>query len=132
MPYKDESVRKLKHAEYSRKHYKNNKEKVKAKTKGVRAKEKAKWQTHKATLKCTNCGFDNPAALDFHHEDPSTKHDSVWRLVNNGRFAAAYEEMKKCIVLCANCHRIHHHEDRLHKKKIRKDKKKKKKNKSNP
>jgi hypothetical protein len=130
MPYKDENVRKLKHAEYSRKHYEANKEVVKAKTKGVRAKEKAKWRTHKATLKCTNCGFDNPAALDFHHQDPSNKEDSVWRLVNNGRFTAAYKEMKKCIVLCANCHRIHHHEDRLHKKKILKGIKKK--SKTNP
>lgn len=126
MPYKDKEVKKLKHAEYSRKHYEANKEEIKAKTKGVRAKEKAKWRAHKSTLKCTNCGFNNPAALDFHHEDPSNKKDSVWRLVNNGQFAAAYEEMKKCVVLCANCHRIHHHEDRLHKKKILKGIKKKK------
>jgi hypothetical protein len=116
MPYKDPKVKKAKHAEYSRKHYEANREEVKAKTKGVRAIEKAKWRLHKSTLKCTNCGFDNPAALDFHHEDPSNKKDSVWRLVNNGQFAKAYEEMKKCIVLCANCHRIYHHEDRAEKK----------------
>ena len=124
MPYKDASVKKLKHAEYSRKHYEKNQKVIIQKTKSVRAKEKAKWRLHKSTLKCTNCGFDNPAALDFHHEDPSDKKDSVWRLVNNGRFTAAYEEMKKCIVLCANCHRVHHHEDRLQKKKKKKAKKK--------
>jgi hypothetical protein len=130
MPYKDASVKKQKHKEYSRKHYEANREEIKLKTKGVRAKEKAKWRAHKATLKCTNCGFDNPAALDFHHEDPKDKKDSVWRLVNNGQFAMAYEEMKKCVVLCANCHRIHHHELRVKAKKKLKGTKKK--SKSNP
>jgi hypothetical protein len=130
MPYKDPEVKKAKHREYSRKHYEANRDEVKIKTKNVRAKEKAKWRLHKSTLKCTNCGFDNSAALDFHHEDPSTKLDSVWRLVNNGQFAMAYEEMKKCIVLCANCHRIHHHEEHKARKKALKGIKKK--FKSNP
>jgi len=120
MPYKDESVRKKKHKEYSRKHYEANKVKIQAKTKSTKAKEKAKWYLFKATLKCTNCGFSHVAAMDFHHEDPSTKIDSVHRLINNGQFTLAYEEMKKCIVLCANCHRIHHHDERTHKKKKRK------------
>lgn len=112
MPYKDESVRKQKHAEYSRKHYEKNKEEVKLKTKTTRKEEMAKWYAYKATLKCTNCGFAHIACLDFHHVDPSTKLDSVHRLVNNGQFALAKEEMKKCIVLCANCHRIHHFTER--------------------
>ena len=125
MPYKDPELKRKKHAEYSAKHYKTNKEQVKAKTKTTKAIEKKKWYAYKATLKCTNCGFNNPAALDFHHEDPTTKLDSVHRLINSGKYAKAYEELKKCIVLCANCHRIHHHEDRLHKKKKLKGTKKK-------
>jgi hypothetical protein len=126
MPYKDPKIKKLKHAEYSAKHYQKNKTKVIAKTKHTKARERAKWYIFKATLKCTNCGFNNPAALDFHHEDPSTKEGSVHTYISGGQFAKAYEEMKKCIVLCANCHRIHHHEERLNKKKILKGKKKKK------
>jgi len=113
MPYKDASVKKAKHAEYSRKHYEKNKEEVKLKTKTTRKEEMAKWYAFKATLKCTHCGFFHIACLDFHHVDPSTKLDSVHRLVNNGQFALAKEEMKKCIVLCANCHRIHHHKEKV-------------------
>jgi hypothetical protein len=111
MPYKDESVRKAKHAEYSRKYYEANKEKVLANVKVNRAVGKARWDTFKRTLKCTQCGFNHPAALDFHHTNPSEKENLVSKLVSNGCFAAAMEEVQKCIVLCANCHRVHHAEE---------------------
>jgi predicted HNH restriction endonuclease len=111
MPYKDESVRKLKHAEYSRKYYETNKEKHKALVKTHRAAGKVKWSAFKSTLKCTQCGFNHPAALDFHHTDPSKKENIVSKLVSEGRYAAAMREVKKCIVLCANCHRMLHYEE---------------------
>lgn len=122
MPYKDLELRKLKHKEYSKKHYEKNTKQIKQRVKDYKIIEKTKWYLFKETLKCTNCGFSHKAAMDFHHEDPSTKIDSVHRLINSGKFAMAYEEMKKCIVLCSNCHRIHHHDERLNKK--RKQKKK--------
>jgi len=113
MPYKDESVRKLKHAEYSRKYYENNKEKHKALAKANRAVGKARWSLFKGSLKCSKCGFSHTAALDFHHTDPSEKENLVSKLVSNGCYAAAMEEVQKCIVLCANCHRVHHYEENL-------------------
>lgn len=116
MPYKDPEIKKLKHKEYSQRYYEKNKEQTKKNVRAIKLREKTKWYSFKATLKCTNCGFSHKAAMDFHHEDPSTKIDSVHRLINNGQYKKAYEEMKKCIVLCSNCHRIHHHEERLHKK----------------
>jgi hypothetical protein len=111
MPYKDESVRKLKSAEYSRKYYIANKDKVKTLSKLNRAIGKAKWDTFKCTLRCTKCGFRHPAALDFHHTNPSEKENLVSKLVSDGCFAAAMEEVQKCIVLCANCHRVLHAEE---------------------
>jgi hypothetical protein len=116
MPYKDPKVKKAKHAEYSREHYLKNQEQTKQRTKDNKAGLKAEWYTFKATLKCAHCGFSHIAALDFHHEDPGTKDGNVHEFVSNGQFAKAYEEVKKCIVLCANCHRIHHHKARAEKK----------------
>jgi len=124
MPYKDESIKKQKHKEYSRKHYLENQVEIRQKTKDIKAKEKAKWYAFKRTLKCALCGFSHIAAMDFHHEDPTTKEGNVHEFVSNGQFAKAYEEIKKCIVLCANCHRIHHYEDREQKKKPKKKAKK--------
>jgi hypothetical protein len=111
MPYKDESVRKSKHKVYSREHYLKNKEKQIKANSEYKKKRRLEWNTFKRTLKCTKCGFDHPAALDFHHENPSEKEYNVNRLVSNGQFKKAEEEIKKCIVLCANCHRIHHFEE---------------------
>jgi hypothetical protein len=111
MPFKDPETRKAYHKEQSRKYYLANKEKVVARSKATRAVGKARWDTFKRTLKCTKCGFDHPAALDFHHVDPIEKENLVSKLVSNGCFAAAMEEVQKCIVLCANCHRIVHYEE---------------------
>jgi hypothetical protein len=113
MPYKDPKVKKAKNKEYSRKHYEKNREKTKLTTKTAKIREKAKWYIYKSALSCQSCGFKHVAAMDFHHVDPSTKEDNVWRLISNGQYAKAYEEIKKCVVLCANCHRIHHHKERL-------------------
>jgi protein-arginine kinase activator protein McsA len=112
MPYKDPEVRKAYHKEQGRKHYLANKEKIIARSKVTRAIGKARWDIFKRTLKCTQCGFNHPAALDFHHVNPSEKENIVSNLVSQGSFAAAMEESQKCIVLCANCHRVHHAEEK--------------------
>jgi hypothetical protein len=111
MPYKDPEQRKAYHKEQGRKYYLANKEKVMARSKVTRAIGKARWDTFKRTLKCAKCGFNHPAALDFHHTNPAEKENIVSNLVSNGCFAAAMEEVQKCIVLCANCHRVHHAEE---------------------
>ena len=70
------------------------------------------WVAFKATLSCTQCGEDHPAALDFHHVKRNKTNIKLHRLVKDGRFKKAYEEIKKCEVLCANCHRKLHYEER--------------------
>jgi hypothetical protein len=89
-----------------------NQEETRQRLSENKARLKAEWDTFKRTLKCTKCGFNHTAALDFHHEDPRTKEHNVNRLISNKQFKKAYEEIKKCIVLCANCHRIHHYEEK--------------------
>ena len=56
---------------------------------------------------CKNHFENNPEKLDFHHPDPSTKVKNVsyyWRS-SWAQLEKIMEEYKKCIVLCANCHR---------------------------
>lgn len=66
----------------------------------------------KAASGCADCGFKNPLALDFHHIDARNKRFSLgctreW--VGYG-WLTILDEIAKCIVLCANCHRIRHRE----------------------
>jgi transposase len=54
---------------------------------------------------CCLCGYDrHPAALEFHHLDPSQKR----RTVSAGGVGVALdtlrEEARKCVLLCSNCH----------------------------
>lgn len=63
------------------------------------------FMAFKESLGCSHCGYKvSGAALDFHHLDPKTKKRQV--MSNNFNYPAGIEERKKCIVLCANCHRI--------------------------
>ena len=64
--------------------------------------------------KCSNC--NTTESLEFHHLDPSTKITEISHMVKT---AASKEdfiaEMDKCQILCRNCHRIHHHNERQEK-----------------
>jgi hypothetical protein len=113
MPYKDASVKKAKHAQYSRNHYIDNQAEIKKRNAATRKRRREEWQKFKSSLACTKCNFSHSAALDFHHENPSQKTGNVHHFAANGQYKKAYEEIKKCIVLCANCHRIHHYEENL-------------------
>ena len=65
------------------------------------------------------CGCMNPECswsaplhervLDFHHKDPATKEFEVGKTRRGGvRFSRIFSEIRKCILLCANCHRMVH------------------------
>ena len=125
MPLKDPEERKLRQREYSAKHYANNKAKTISRVKAVNRRNKNKWNEFKASLSCIVCGFSHPAVIDFHHVSPETKTAGVHTLVQRGRYAAAYEEIKKCVALCANCHRIYHYDEHQTVKRARKKAKKK-------
>ncbi len=68
---------------------------------------------YKKTLCCIDCGQSHPATLEFHHLDPTQKEVIVSRLLNETTsLRRLQEEMAKCVVLCANCHRIRHWNER--------------------
>lgn len=60
--------------------------------------------------KCMRCGYNkNLAALDFHHRDPNTKKFQIdIRAFSNTNLDTLREELDKCDLLCANCHREEH------------------------
>ena len=59
---------------------------------------------------CIDCGISNIVVLDFDHIDKVAGYKEetrVCRLVNRGYSAQRTdEELAKCVVRCANCHRI--------------------------
>lgn len=111
MPYKNPNIQREKQKIYAKAYYASNKDAVIAASKVSAEKYKTQWRNFKASLECVKCGQKHPATFDFHHVDRSTKKYSVNDLVRNRAFKKALEEVKKCVVLCANCHRIHHYEE---------------------
>jgi len=54
---------------------------------------------------CVACGFDRwPAALHFHHVDPTTKAFGIAAGGMSRSYDVLRAEAAKCVVLCANCH----------------------------
>lgn len=75
------------------------------------------WNRYETKLKlidmlggvCNKCKQSfHPAAFDFHHLDPSKKEFAITTAFQNMPFEKIYQEVQKCILLCANCHRIEH------------------------
>lgn len=64
--------------------------------------------------KCVMCGLSYPeepaCVFDIHHEDPSTKEYNPSKLKMMSKEKIEHE-LKKCVLLCSNCHRIVHEKD---------------------
>ena len=50
----------------------------------------------------------DPAALDFHHINPEEKSFLISEQIRMGGKDRILREIMKCVVVCANCHRIIH------------------------
>lgn len=70
-----------------------------------------KWlQEYKKTLKCSRCEESESCCLDFHHQGKKEKLISQTNSFSCVRLLK--EEIDKCEVLCANCHRKEHFKHR--------------------
>ena len=57
---------------------------------------------------CRECGETDPRCLQFHHTD-GEKDDAVGSMIADSRAVGdVVAEVRKCLVLCANCHRRVH------------------------
>jgi len=63
---------------------------------------------------CAICGEKNPDKLTFHHVDKDDKEYKISDLVVQRRFNLLTKELRKCIVLCYDCHRKVHSDDELY------------------
>ena len=54
---------------------------------------------------CAVCGQSDPRCLDFHHLDPKKKTKPISVLAISGSLENLQNEINKCEMLCANCHR---------------------------
>jgi hypothetical protein len=57
--------------------------------------------------KCSICGYDKCiATLEFHHKDPLLKEFQISAKITS--YERLIQELDKCILVCANCHREIH------------------------
>ncbi|QOE32633.1 HNH endonuclease [Klebsiella phage Muenster] len=62
---------------------------------------------------CEKCGYDKCiAALEFHHLDPNEKDFGISSSGHTRSFEKLKIELDKCIMVCANCHREIHDDER--------------------
>ena len=63
---------------------------------------------------CAICGYNKcDAALEFHHVNPENKKFSLGARNTEYLSNRVIEELNKCILLCANCHREVHYKEKL-------------------
>lgn len=87
------------------KYYKNNKNKIYVRTKIYIKKLREDVNKIKAANPCP-CGETDTVCLDFHHL--TDKIFNIANMISTGNRRKLYQEIQKCAVLCANCHRKHH------------------------
>jgi hypothetical protein len=104
MPYTDIQKRREAHKRY----YLKNKALYKDKN-SRRRKELIDFVISLKQKPCMDCGVQYPHyVMDFDHRDRKTKLTTINRMVNYHSFSQEkiLEEMAKCDLVCANCHRI--------------------------
>lgn len=83
------------------------KQKVRDRTNRKRTELKRKIWAIKEDSGCIDCGERYPHwMLDFDHKPGEEKIDSPTRILHIYSWEKAIIEIKKCDVVCANCHRI--------------------------
>lgn len=62
---------------------------------------------YKALCGCKHCGIKNPIVLQYDHLDKSTKICTIAQMISDRYGMKMFkDEIRKCQVLCSNCHLI--------------------------
>ena len=79
----------------------------------VRDGHRKRFNSIKEERVCHDCGIKDKRVLDFHHKKGSNKEFAISSFVEGGcGVERILKEIEKCVVLCANCHRIRHYEEK--------------------
>ena len=77
------------------------------------ARKRGAWRAQASLLNrlraapCADCRHRfPPCAMDFDHRDPTAKRSTVTRMIGRAGTARILEEVAKCDIVCANCHRL--------------------------
>ena len=104
MPYKDITKRRECHKRY----YLRNKQLYREKN-IRRRKELINFVISLKQKPCMDCGIQYPYyVMDFDHRNKKTKLTTISRMINFHSYSKEkiIKEIKKCDLVCANCHRI--------------------------
>jgi len=90
---------------YKRQHYAENAGRLRAKGRAQARERKAHFVAYLGG-KCFDCGVAYPSYIfDFDHRDPSEKRAEPSALMAASSMERIKEEIDRCDLVCANCHR---------------------------
>ena len=94
-------------AHYGREHYLANRQayidRARSRTKAVRRERTQFLLAYFQSHPCVDCGEDDPPVLEFDHLED--KAFTIGTELAYRSWASILEEIEKCEVVCANCHR---------------------------
>jgi len=96
---------------YQKKWYKKNRVKRRAQLKEYMVRSRQKVRDLKESTPCKDCGVKYPYyVMQFDHvPELGTKKANMANLVHGNLSKKLREEIKKCELVCANCHAIRTH-----------------------
>lgn len=90
--------------EYRRIHYENNKQMYIDKAAKWREEQKIIFYSWLSRQECTDCRNSDMRVLEFDHLD--NKDYDIGKKIGVIKFEVLMEEVAKCEIVCANCHKI--------------------------
>lgn len=97
---------------YMKEYRKLNKERVREKGRNKQNERRRENKIRAVNYlggECERCGLTSPyySVFDFHHRNPEEKEADPGTLLHRS-WEVVFNEINKCMLLCANCHRIVH------------------------
>jgi len=91
---------------YKDQHYRDNKSSYLDRNKENKTRRKIAFYEWMQDKFCVDCGNNDVRVLEFDHLDRSNKSFNISTKVADLSFESLMEEIEKCEIVCANCHKI--------------------------